>query len=136
KAISLNMQPILCIGETLEEKESGQAEEVLRRQLLSALKDLSEEEALRVIIAYEPIWAIGTGMHATPDLADAMHKFCRSVLCELFNKKISELLPILYGGSVKPDNIALFLEKEHIDGALIGGASLDPLSFLHIIQSS
>ncbi len=136
KALSLNMQPILCVGETLQEKESGEAEKVLHRQILGALQSLSLEEASRVILAYEPVWAIGTGVNATPELADAMHKFCRNVLLELFSKEIAELVPILYGGSVKPDNITSFLQKEHIDGALIGGASLDPLSFLRIIQSS
>lgn len=136
KAISLHMQPILCVGETLQEKESGEAEKVLHKQLQGALEGLSSEEASRVVLAYEPVWAIGTGVNATPELADAMHKFCRNVLCELFSKEIAELVPILYGGSVKPDNITSFLQKEHIDGALIGGASLDPLSFLRIIQSS
>lgn len=136
KAISSNMQPILCVGETLEEKDSGEAEKVLRRQISGALHGLSNEEVSRVIIAYEPVWAIGTGINATPELAEAMHKFCRGVLWELFSKEIAELLPILYGGSVKSDNIASYLQKEHIDGALVGGASLDPHSFLHIIQSS
>ncbi|MBS0628016.1 MAG: triosephosphate isomerase, partial [Verrucomicrobia bacterium] len=136
KAVTLGLQPILCIGETLAEKESGLAESVLQRQLTKALYGLSGEEIRSLIIAYEPVWAIGTGVNATPDLADSMHRFCRDVLCELFGNHISDFLPILYGGSVKPDNIAGFLSKEHIDGALVGGASLDPLSFLHIIQSS
>lgn len=136
KAVSLNMQPILCVGETLEEKEAGLAEKTLRKQILEALKGLSKEEASNVIIAYEPIWAIGTGINATPDLANDMHQFCRNWLGELFSKEIADNLPIIYGGSVKPDNVASFLEKEHIDGVLVGGASLDPISFLHIIQSS
>lgn len=136
KALSLGMQPILCVGETLDEKESGAAKEVLQRQLAGALRGLSAKEAASLIIAYEPVWAIGTGMHATPELAASMHNFCKEVLWELFGKETADLIPLLYGGSVKADNIAGFLQKESINGALIGGASLEPLSFLHIIQSS
>lgn len=136
KALSIGLQPIVCVGESLKEKDAGVAEEVLRKQLIGAFHGLSGEEAARVIVAYEPVWAIGTGMHATPDLANSMHKFCKEVLWELFGKQIADKILLLYGGSVKEDNIAGFTKQEHINGALVGGASLDPVHFLHIIKSS
>ncbi len=136
KSVASGLKTILCIGETLREKESGAAESVLKRQITSALSTLSSDDMSKVILAYEPVWAIGTGVHATPDLAERLHAYCRSVIADLFDEKTAEFMPILYGGSVKPDNIAGFVQQDNIDGALVGGASLDPLDFLRIIQSS
>lgn len=135
QALVHGLQPIVCIGETLEEKESGKTKATLERQLFEALEGLTPEEVEKVVIAYEPVWAIGTGKSASVDLAEEMHGFCRLFLAEIFGKKVSDRLPILYGGSVKLENAHAFLKQENIDGALIGGASLDPEGFLHIIQS-
>jgi triosephosphate isomerase (TIM) len=136
RALSSGLEPILCIGESLEQRESGQAEAILEEQLLAALEGVSSEDISKVTIAYEPIWAIGTGKTATPELAEEVHFFCRSILAKLYGKSVADLLSILYGGSVKPSNASSLFQKENIDGALVGGASLDPESFLKIIQSS
>ena len=133
KALSC-MQPIVCVGESLEERDNGKAEEVVRKQITGALHGLSSEEASRIVLAYEPVWAIGTGMHATVEIADQMHKHCRSVLWELFSEEVSQKISILYGGSVKPENIASFMQVESIDGVLVGGASLDPSNFIEMIR--
>jgi triosephosphate isomerase (TIM) len=136
RALSAGLEPILCVGESLEEREAGLAESILEKQICAALEGVSVEDISKVTIAYEPIWAIGTGKSATPELAEEVHFFCRSLLERLYGKEIADLIPILYGGSVKPSNAASLFQKDNIDGALIGGASLDPESFLKIIQSS
>lgn len=114
------LQPIVCVGETLEERDSGKAKEVIRKQIIGALNGLSMEEVSKVILAYEPVWAIGTGMNATPEIAESMHQHCRAVVWELFSEQVANQLHILYGGSVKPDNIASFAQQESIDGVLVG----------------
>ena len=136
RALSLGIQPILCIGETLEERELKLTENILKQQLYSVLEGFSLEDVKKIVIAYEPVWAIGTGKSATPEEAEEIHRFCRALLGNWFGKELSSLLPILYGGSVNAENASKFFQKENIDGALVGGASLDPENFLKIIQSS
>jgi triosephosphate isomerase len=128
--------PIYCVGETLDEREKGTASEVVTRQIRESLEGLSDEEMDRTVIAYEPVWAIGTGKTATPEDAGAMHGVIRGVLGDIFGVAIAGGTPILYGGSVKPGNAASLLAVEDIDGALVGGASLDAESFLGIIFPS
>ncbi|MBN1914536.1 MAG: triose-phosphate isomerase [Parachlamydiales bacterium] len=134
RALKDDLQPILCIGETLDERELGKTEEVLARQLQKGLKKVSMEDVEKIIIAYEPVWAIGTGKTATPELAQEAHRFIRQTLGTLFSGKESKI-SLLYGGSVKPDNAALLLSQKDINGALVGGASLDPKSFADIINA-
>jgi triosephosphate isomerase len=131
-ALGNGLKPVLCVGETLDEREGGTAEATVRRQLDSGLSGLSGEEMGRIVIAYEPVWAIGTGRTATPDDAEQMHIFIRGYLKGAFSGDIADKTIIQYGGSVKPANARTLLEREHIDGALIGGASLDVDSFLSI----
>lgn len=134
KAVLANgMLPILCIGEKLEERESGKTNEVTETQIRGGLKDLTAEEAEKVIIAYEPVWAIGTGKTATPEMAQETHKQIREVLVSMFGNKTAEKMIIQYGGSMKPDNAVELLAQKDIDGGLIGGASLKASSFAEII---
>jgi len=126
--------PIVCVGETLEEREKGVTNDVIKKQVNGCLKNLTEEEVLKIIIAYEPVWAIGTGVNATPQQAEEVHKFIRGILLKLYNKDVSESVRIQYGGSVKPDNISQLMAEEDIDGALVGGASLDAESFTKIVK--
>lgn len=135
KALGSEIIPILCIGETLVQRENGTTNDVIKRQVLEGIKELNEEEVNKIIIAYEPIWAIGTGKTASPEQAQEVHKFIRSILEEKFSKETSENIPILYGGSVKPNNAVDLLAKEDIDGALVGGACLDADSFISIITA-
>lgn len=130
-ALDGELTPILCVGEVIEEREAGTQERVVAEQLETALGALGGGEAARVVIAYEPVWAIGTGKTATPGDADAMHGFIRARLHERFGE-VADSIRIQYGGSVKPDNAADLLAREDIDGALIGGASLQVASFLGI----
>jgi triosephosphate isomerase (TIM) len=134
RALQDDLQPVLCIGETQQERSANQTEEVLRRQLLSALEEVPKEEAGRLIIAYEPVWAIGTGKAATSKDIEHAHSFCRSLLEELFGKRKGGTIPILYGGSVKLENIAELIQQKEIDGVLVGGASLEPEIFIQIIH--
>lgn len=122
---------ILCIGESLEEREEGQTFEVLATQLEESLKGLTAE---KLLIAYEPVWAIGTGRVATPEIAQETHRFCRKWLDKRFGKNIADQISILYGGSVKPENIAELANMPDIDGALVGGASLEVDSFVQIAK--
>ncbi len=135
-ALSLKMEVVLCVGETLEEREEGKLEEVLERQLRVGLKDVLPAEMSAVTIAYEPVWAIGTGKTATPEDADGAHSFIRKTVAALYSEDIANNLIIQYGGSVKPSNIRALMEKENIDGALVGGASLKLDDFLPIITFS
>ncbi len=135
-AIEQGLKPILCVGELLEERESGKTEEVVKRQVVEGLKEVSPEDTAKIIIAYEPVWAIGTGKTATPEDADSIHSFIRDILRDLYNSKVSENMRILYGGSVKPENIDSLMAKDNIDGALVGGASLKADSFLRIINAN
>jgi triosephosphate isomerase len=134
-ALMNGLKPVLCVGETLEERERGSAESTVRRQLEGGLSGLSTEEMGRVVIAYEPVWAIGTGRTATPDDAEQMHVFIRGYVEKNFGRDIAGDVIIQYGGSVKPGNAKSLMERENIDGALIGGASLDVDSFLAIAGS-
>lgn len=133
-ALKHELVPIVCVGEKLEEREKGITEKIVETQIKEGLQGLSTDEMANLVIAYEPVWAIGTGRTATPDDADRVHSFIRNLLSELFNSKVAEKLRILYGGSVKPDNIDKLMEKENIDGVLVGGASLSPESFARIIK--
>lgn len=134
-AIEEGLEPILCIGETQEERDQSQTQGILHRQLAEALKGFSPEALQKVILAYEPVWAIGTGKTATPDIAEETHALCRAFLVEGWGNDVAATLPILYGGSVKPENIQELIQKPNIDGALIGGASLNVESFADIIQN-
>lgn len=135
KALEVNLRPIFCIGETLEEREGGKLEEVLRRQVTVGLKDVTEEGLGDVVIAYEPVWAIGTGVTATAEQAQETHAFVRSLIGERFGGEAAAKIRIQYGGSVKPGNAKELMACPDIDGALIGGASLEPASFLEIIEN-
>jgi triosephosphate isomerase len=132
-ALSGGLIPVYCVGETLDERESGSASEVVTGQIREVLSGLSGEEMGRTVIAYEPVWAIGTGRTATPDDAGSMHGIIRGMISDMFGAGAAGETPILYGGSVKPGNAAQLLEMEDIDGALVGGASLDASSFLGIV---
>ncbi|MDD5609738.1 MAG: triose-phosphate isomerase, partial [Ignavibacterium sp.] len=135
KALSSELLPIFCIGETLEERESGKTNSIVERQISSGLDGISESDFNKIIIAYEPVWAIGTGKTATPDQAQEVHKFIRNLIEKIYSKNSAEKCIILYGGSVKPDNSAELLSQNDIDGALVGGACLKSYSFLEIIYS-
>lgn len=131
-ALKHGLESILCVGETLEEREAGRLEEVVGTQLKKGLAGVSSADFERVTIAYEPVWAIGTGRTASPEDADAVHAFCRKVLASLYDESIARSAVIQYGGSVKADNAALLMAKPNIDGALVGGASLKADAFIPI----
>ncbi|MEZ6110289.1 MAG: triose-phosphate isomerase [Pirellulaceae bacterium] len=135
-ALAAGLTPIVCVGETLEERESGKTFDVVRSQTLGSLAGVSNEQASRVVIAYEPVWAIGTGKVATPEQAEEVHADLRRLLESRYNADIAGQIRIQYGGSVKPDNAAELLHKPNIDGALVGGASLKSDSFLGIIRGA
>jgi triosephosphate isomerase (TIM) len=125
---------IVCVGEMLAEREAGQAEEVVKTQIVNGLVGLTTADLERIIIAYEPVWAIGTGKTATPEQAQEMHAFIRQILTETQGKEVAQATRILYGGSVKPDNIKELMNQDDVDGALVGGASLDANSFAQIVN--
>jgi triosephosphate isomerase len=129
-----SMTAIVCVGEMLNERESGNAEKVVEAQLISALDGLTLSDMERIIIAYEPVWAIGTGKVATPEQAQDMHSFIRRIVQEMNGKDVADNTRILYGGSVKPDNITGLMKQADIDGALVGGASLEAESFAQIVN--
>ena len=131
--LNAGLQPIICIGETLAERESGKHEATVSQQLIGGLDGLTPEDLLRIIFAYEPVWAIGTGRTASPETAQEMHGYIRRRLLEKFGEN-AETVRILYGGSVKPDNVDDLMQKPDIDGALVGGACLEAESFLRIIR--
>ena len=133
-AVAGGLKPIVCVGETLSERDSGQALDVVRRQVRNGLGRLTPSDLSHIIVAYEPVWAIGTGRTATPVIAAEMHAAIRKTFAEIYNEAAADALRILYGGSVKPDNIAALMKEEDIDGALVGGASLDPAAFAAIIK--
>jgi triosephosphate isomerase len=133
-AIRHSLTPIICIGEKLEEREAGKTEEVLVRQTEKAFKGVEPETAENFVVAYEPVWAIGTGRTATPEMAGMAHFYIRSEIARLLGRKAADCIRILYGGSVKPDNASGLLNQPEIDGALVGGASLDPQSFAKIVK--
>ncbi len=133
-AFKNDIEPMICVGELLDEREKGLTNDVLKRQVEKALAGISPAEMKKVVVAYEPVWAIGTGKVATPEMADEAHRFIRQIIKGLYGQETADALPILYGGSVKPDNIAGLHTKENIDGVLVGGASLKADSFLDIIR--
>jgi triosephosphate isomerase len=132
-ALAAGLTPIVCVGERLEEHESGATEAVLRAQCAGGIAGLTPEEFARIVIAYEPVWAIGTGRTATPTIAAHAHRVLRADLAIYFGDQAASCR-ILYGGSVKPDNVQGLMAQEEIDGALVGGASLDPASFAAIVN--
>ena len=133
-ALQFGLTPILCIGETLEERDRGDAQTVVAEQLNGSLAELTATDLVHIILAYEPVWAIGTGRTATPAQAQEMHAFIRQWLSEKFGGAAADGMRILYGGSVKPDNIADLMREADIDGALVGGASLEADSFARIVN--
>jgi triosephosphate isomerase len=133
-AIADGLKAIVCIGELLEEREAGRTEEVLRRQVGAALREISGADAGKFAIAYEPVWAIGTGKTATPQMAVEAHEFIRHEAAKSIGDQGARELRILYGGSVKPENATALMSQQEIDGALVGGASLDPKSFAAIVK--
>lgn len=133
-ALKSGLIPIVCVGETLAEREAGQTFSVVGTQVKGGLKGLSQEQAAGIIIAYEPVWAIGTGKTATPEMAQEVHAHIRGVLAGLFGDSLAGNIPIQYGGSVKPDNVDALMAQPDIDGALVGGASLEPASFERIVK--
>jgi triosephosphate isomerase len=133
-ALASGLIPIVCVGEVLQEREAGVTEDVLRRQVSIAFRDISSGMAIPIVVAYEPVWAIGTGKTATPELAAEAHRVVRAEAAEAFGEGVSTGMRILYGGSVKPDNANALMSQPEIDGALVGGASLDPKSFAAIVK--
>jgi triosephosphate isomerase len=133
-ALGAGLLPIVCVGERLEEREAGRAEVVVAKQLTGGLHNLTVTDASRIILAYEPVWAIGTGRTATPHIAQLMHAFIRSRIREMFGDTVAAGRRILYGGSVKPNNAADLMSEADIDGALVGGASLEAESFAQIVN--
>ncbi|MFQ5638012.1 MAG: triose-phosphate isomerase [bacterium] len=136
KALTQDLIPILCIGEKIEERRSGLTEKVVEEQIVSGLEDVAVSNPERLVIAYEPVWAIGTGETATPKQAEEVHAFIRQTLTERFGQNIAQGLRIQYGGSVKPANTEELMSQPSIDGALVGGASLEAESFAAIIKST
>ena len=136
KALETKLIPIVCVGETLEQRESGVFEKVVDEQVTLCLKEITKENAEKIIIAYEPVWAIGTGKTATPGQANSMHIKIREALTNLFGEEISRKIRILYGGSVNDKNATELFSQSDIDGGLIGGASLKTDSFINIIKST
>jgi len=133
-ALVAGLTPIVCVGEVLQEREAGLTEEVICRQCLRGLSGISGEEARRLVIAYEPVWAIGTGKTATPQIAAEAHAVIRAEAATALGEHVAENMRILYGGSVKPENAKALMSESEIDGALVGGASLDPKSFAAIVK--
>jgi triosephosphate isomerase len=135
-ALTHGLVPIMCIGESLEEREKGHTISKVQTQITEGLEGLDAEKVLRIIIAYEPIWAIGTGLTATPDQAQEVHAFIRSTLAEKHGNDVASYAIILYGGSVKPENTYSLLKENDINGALVGGASLNAASFAEIAREA
>ncbi|HEU4415539.1 MAG TPA: triose-phosphate isomerase [Candidatus Angelobacter sp.] len=133
-ALAAQLKPIVCVGEVLQEREAGTTEEVLRRQCSVAFREISGGEAIPMIVAYEPVWAIGTGKTATPELAAEAHRVIRAEVAEAFGEGVATQMKILYGGSVKPENARALMSQQEIDGALVGGASLEPKSLAAIVK--
>ncbi len=133
-ALAAGLTPIVCIGEMLADREAGNTEKAIEQQFQGSLGSLTPKEFSRILIAYEPVWAIGTGRTATPEIAAAVHRFVRQRAATQFSPSHASALRILYGGSVKPDNIQGLMAQEELDGALVGGASLDPKSFASLVK--
>ena len=135
-ALAVGLKPILCVGELLEERETGQTEAVVRRQMEGSLKDVSVEQMQELVIAYEPVWAIGTGKVATPEQAQSVHADLRRMIEACYNQQVADKVRIQYGGSVKPGNAGELLSLPDVDGALVGGASLKADDFLGIVAAA
>src|SRR5271157_3022811 len=133
-ALAAGLKPIFCVGEVLEQREAGLTHEILATQFHGGTAHLSVEQFSNVVVAYEPVWAIGTGQVATPEIASAAHTFLRSQIAEKYGQTVADECRILYGGSVKPENVEGLMAQEDIDGALVGGASLNPASFAALIN--
>ena len=133
-AQAAGLTPFICVGETLEQREAGVMKDVVRGQVLGSLRDISDENILHAVLAYEPVWAIGTGRTATPEQAQEVHGFVRNILIDLYGLDVALRVRIQYGGSVKPDNIRDLMAQPDIDGALVGGASLEAVSFAGIVD--
>ncbi|MBQ8591099.1 MAG: triose-phosphate isomerase [Firmicutes bacterium] len=134
KAFEHGLVPIMCVGEVLEQRDAGQAYDVVKTQVEGGIKDLSADQMKKLVIAYEPVWAIGTGRTATPEQAQEMCAYIRQVIDGLYGSEVSEEVIIQYGGSVKPNNASELMNMEDIDGALVGGASLKPEDFIQIVE--
>ncbi len=134
QALKKGLLPIMCVGETLAEREAGKLNEIINRQVTGGLKDLTADDMKKVVIAYEPVWAIGTGKTATPDQANEVHALIRQKVKSLYSAEIAEGMRIQYGGSVTPDNVSTLMAMPDIDGALVGGASLKPESFAALVN--
>ena len=134
QALKKGLLPILCVGETLTEREAGKLKDIINRQVTGGLKDISVDDMKKVVIAYEPVWAIGTGKTATPEQANEVHALIRQKVKTLYSTEIAEGLRIQYGGSVTPENVSTLMAMPDIDGALVGGASLKPESFAALVN--
>jgi len=134
-ALKEGLRPIVCVGEKLEERNSGKAFDVIKDHVMNSLAGISKEEMLKTIIAYEPVWAIGTGVNATKDEAQEAHKYIRGLLTKMHGDEAARAVTIQYGGSVKPENIKELISQEDVDGALVGGASLKSDSFVQIVKN-
>lgn len=132
--LNANLIPIVCVGETLQERESDNTFKVIEKQVREGIKNFSKEEAEKIVIAYEPVWAIGTGKTATPQQAQDVHEFIRKIYSEMYGSDIADKVRILYGGSVKPDNVSELMKQKDIDGGLVGGASLEASSFAKLVK--
>ncbi len=134
QALNKGLLPIVCVGELLSERDAGKAHEVIDRQVTGALKGVTAAEMSKIVVAYEPVWAIGTGKTVTPDQANEIHAFIRQKIKSLYSNEVAEGLRIQYGGSVTPENVTALMNKPDIDGALVGGASLKPESFAALVN--
>ena len=135
-ALKEGLKPIMCVGERLEEREGNKTFDVVKSHVEGGLKGIEKSQMQNIVIAYEPVWAIGTGKTATPDEAQEVHKFIRELLSKLYDKSSAEEVRIQYGGSVKPDNAEILMSQKDVDGALVGGASLKAESFVEIVKKS
>jgi len=135
-ALAAGLKPIMCVGETLEERESNKTFDVVKDHVENGLVNITKDQMKDIIIAYEPVWAIGTGRNATPAQAEEVHAFIRKTISELYDSSVSEAVRIQYGGSVKPDNVTAIMSEKDVDGALVGGASLKQESFVDLIKKS
>jgi triosephosphate isomerase len=135
-ALTFGLTPIVCMGEKQDEHKNGKADEVLVKQFAGGVAGLTEEQFSQIVLAYEPVWAIGTGLVATPEIAENAHKVIRAESEKRFGREAAQSVRILYGGSVKPDNVEGLMRESDLDGVLVGGASLDPDSFIQIVRAA
>jgi triosephosphate isomerase (TIM) len=134
-ALAEKLKPIVCVGEKLEERKAGKTFDVVKDHVENSLAGLSKDDMLKIVVAYEPVWAIGTGVNATKEQAEEVHKYIRRLLKKMFGAEVADSVRIQYGGSVKPDNIKELIDQEDVDGALVGGASLKADSFISIVKN-